>query len=42
MYRGIARAFRVEELAIAAFEEGDDIMASVEPEAILALRKESK
>lgn len=42
MYRGIARAFRVEELAISAFEEGDDILASVEPEAILALRKESK
>lgn len=38
----IARIFSIEELAVAALTEGDDIYAATEPREILALRKESK
>jgi hypothetical protein len=37
----LAKIFRVEELAVAAMEDEDEISAATEPEAIVALRKES-
>ena len=42
MCRGLARVFQVEELAISAMNEDDDILYVAEPEAILVLRKESR
>lgn len=39
--RTAARIFQIEELAVSALEEQDNVVSSVEPEAILAFRKES-
>lgn len=41
MFVGVARIFKVEELANSAIDDDDQILASTEPEAILTLRRES-
>lgn len=41
-FLNLAKIFRVEELVVSALEDEDSIIAVTEPEAILALRKESR
>jgi len=41
-FLNLAKIFRVEELAVSAMEDENSIIAITEPEAILALRRESR